>query len=257
MRAGLREWVHSVQSRQGIYSLNSLSLSVFGGHSYNCLGLGLPLFCLPLLPSSHLSRRDVSMRNKQPRLWPFDRETVGNKTREDRERKWIKKEASRALPHWELCRVEPNDNASERWRPEWSWADDGVTDKSEGSSVWHEKSNKRYGKEGIHVFWPSVSQTNHVKAARQCCLSLYCDRLETAGYSRAPPQVNMVLFTCVQWDSFIPSLNGIQLCHCFFLLIVSLQENHLKTHSVENSVFCVLTWSLGIFMVMEGKYKEN
>lgn len=42
MRAGLWEWVHPVPSRQGIYLLNSQSLSVVGGHRYNILGLGLP-----------------------------------------------------------------------------------------------------------------------------------------------------------------------------------------------------------------------
>lgn len=41
MRAGLREWVHPVPSRQGIYLLNSQSLSVVGGQRCNGLGLGL------------------------------------------------------------------------------------------------------------------------------------------------------------------------------------------------------------------------
>lgn len=86
MRAGLREWVHPVPSRQGIYLLNSQSLSVVGGHRYNVLGLASPHpTTTPFSCSlSHLSAWVVSMRNKQPRLWPFDRKTVGNKTSENR-----------------------------------------------------------------------------------------------------------------------------------------------------------------------------
>lgn len=80
MRAGLREWVHPVPSRQGIYLLNSQSLSVVGGHCYNVLPPPPPFSC----SLSHLSAWVVSMRNKQPRLWPFDRQTVGNKTSENR-----------------------------------------------------------------------------------------------------------------------------------------------------------------------------
>lgn len=38
------------------------------------------------------------MRNKHPRLWPFDRQTVGNKTGENGEEKKLKKEQVRAVP---------------------------------------------------------------------------------------------------------------------------------------------------------------
>lgn len=54
----------------------------------------LSLFC----SLSHLSACDVSMRNKQPRLWPFDRQTVGNKTSENRRRRRRKRNKSEWCP---------------------------------------------------------------------------------------------------------------------------------------------------------------
>lgn len=120
MRAGLREWVHPVPSRQGIYLLNSQSLSVVGGHRCNGLGLGLsPSLSLSLSRSlSHLSAGHVSMRNKQPRLWPFDRQTVGNKTSENRKR-WRRKR-KRNKSEWCPQRVNRPSAASLRIVQRWA-----------------------------------------------------------------------------------------------------------------------------------------
>lgn len=73
------------------------------------------------LPCSlfHISARNVSMRNRHPCLWPFDRQTVGNRTSEDRRRQrgrrnkseWCPRRVNAMLPHWESCGVELNDHA--------------------------------------------------------------------------------------------------------------------------------------------------
>lgn len=73
------------------------------------------------LPCSlfHISARNVSMRNRHPCLWPFDRQTVGNRTSEDRKRQrgrrnkseWCPRRVNAMLPHWESCGVELNDHA--------------------------------------------------------------------------------------------------------------------------------------------------
>lgn len=77
--------------------------------------------CLPLSLSlarslSHLSAGDVSMRNKQPRLWPFDRQTVGNKTSENRKR-WRRK---RNKSEWCPRRVNRPSAASLRIVQRWA-----------------------------------------------------------------------------------------------------------------------------------------
>ena len=59
------------------------------------------------------------MRNRHPCLWPFDRQTVGNRTSEDRKRQrgrrnkseWCPRRVIAMLPHWESCGVELNDHA--------------------------------------------------------------------------------------------------------------------------------------------------
>lgn len=73
------------------------------------------------LPCSlfHISTRNVSMRNRHPCLWPFDRQTVGNRTNEDRKRQrgrrnkseWCPQRVNAMLSHWESCGVSLNDHA--------------------------------------------------------------------------------------------------------------------------------------------------
>lgn len=73
------------------------------------------------LPCSlfHISARNVSMRNRHLCLWPVDRQTMGNRTSEDRKRQrgrrnkweWCPRRVNAMLPHWESCGVELNDHA--------------------------------------------------------------------------------------------------------------------------------------------------
>lgn len=119
------------------------------------LSLGLGLSPSLTCSLSHLSDWDVSMRNKQPRLWPFDRQTVGNKTSTNRE-KWRRE---RSNSKWCPRRVNWTAGTAslrivQRWakwpcmdkqrRPVWCLTEDIVMGKkTEKSTAWDQKEKLR------------------------------------------------------------------------------------------------------------------
>lgn len=78
MPAGLREWVHSVPSRQGIYSLNLQVcwwLAAIAKMVSTSVCLACSLALCPIFQTGMLACATSSQS-----LGPFDRQTVGNKT---------------------------------------------------------------------------------------------------------------------------------------------------------------------------------
>lgn len=201
--------------------------------------------CLPLSYSlSHLSAWDVSMRNKQPRLWPFDRQTVGNKTSENRRRRrrkrnkseWCPRRVNLVLPHWESCSVELNNHVrlysggrsvtAERILLQREKPESQVLCGIKITKIW-QRSNHYV----VHVFWPSLSFTNHATLVSHCVvidwgrqLVIHEHLCRSIWFSPSAFD-GRLFYSLIKWDSTLPPCSH---------LSVSLHDNqlmHVQTRS--------------------------